>query len=109
LIYEATRVARYLFIEVPLEHTVRLGHDYTADKVGHINFYSPKTIRRLVQTCNLRVLRQETTNPSRATLEYAAGKKKMAQHFVRSAMLKVLPRIAPAISCYHAAMVCEKT
>jgi ubiquinone/menaquinone biosynthesis C-methylase UbiE len=109
LIHEAARVARYVFIEVPLEHTVRLGHDYTANKVGHINFYSPKTIRRLLQTCNLRVLRQETTNPSWATFEYAAGKKGVAQHFVRSAMLKALPRIAPAIFCYHAAMVCEQS
>jgi ubiquinone/menaquinone biosynthesis C-methylase UbiE len=109
LIYEAARVARYLFIEVPLEHTVRLRHDYTANKVGHINFYSPKTIRRLLQTCNLRVLRQDITNPSRATCEYAIGKKGVAQHFVRSAMLKALPRIAPAIFCYHAAMVCEKS
>jgi len=109
LTYEAARVARYLFIEVPLEHTVRLGHDYTADKVGHINFYSPKTIRRLAQTCNLRVLRQETTNSSRAVCGYFTGKKGVAQHFVRSVMLKAFPRIAPAIFCYHAAMVCEQS
>jgi len=109
LIYEAARISKHLFIEVPLEHTVRLGDDFVANKVGHINFYTPKTIRRLVQTCQLRVLRQVTTNPARATFEYASGKKGVVQHFVRNAALRLLPRVAPGVFCYHAALVCEQS
>ena len=33
-IYEAKRVAKYLFVEVPLEDTFRLPRDYKANKVG---------------------------------------------------------------------------
>ena len=58
LLYEARRVARYFFVEVPLEDTIRLQKDFSFEQVGHINFYSPKTIRRLAQTCNMKVLNQ---------------------------------------------------
>ena len=56
LIYEISRVADYVFIEVPMENTMRLGSDYLADPVGHINFYDRKTIRRFLQTCELEIL-----------------------------------------------------
>lgn len=65
LLYEAQRIARYVFVEVPLEDTVRLPRDFLFDKVGHINFYSPKTFRRLIQTL-LKISRQtvlEETKP----------------------------------------------
>ena len=84
LLYEAARVARYIFIEVPLEDTVRLKADFVFDKVGHINPYSPKTIRRLTQTCNLEVLRQIVTNPSKAVYTYRKGKKGLLLHQGRS-------------------------
>lgn len=59
LLYEAKRVGRYVFVEVPLAHTLRLPQDFVPSKVGHINFYGPKTIRRLVQTCGLTVLKHK--------------------------------------------------
>ena len=37
LLYEASRVAKYVFVEVPLEDTIRLPRDFVFDKVGHIN------------------------------------------------------------------------
>src|SRR5262249_54537236 len=46
LLYEAARVAKYVFVEVPLEDTRRLPNDYVPNPVGHINFYSSRTIRR---------------------------------------------------------------
>lgn len=57
LLYEASRVDAYVFVEVPLEDTVRLPRDFIIDKVGHINFFRPKTIRRLVESCDLHVRR----------------------------------------------------
>ncbi len=70
LLYEASRVARFVFIEVPLEDTLSLPDNFVFDSVGHINFYSPITFRRLVQTCDLEVLNQLVTNKSRRLYQY---------------------------------------
>lgn len=108
LLYEASRVAKYVFIEVPLEDTIRLPHDFVFDKVGHINFYSPKTIRRLVQSCNLRVLSQIATNPSKGTYTFQKGYKGLINYYIKQALLTVLPTVATELFTYHGALVCEK-
>jgi len=74
LLYEARRVAKYVFVEVPLDDTIRLPRDFIFDRVGHLNSYSPKTIRRLLQTCNLEVLDQQITNSSKASYKFLKGK-----------------------------------
>jgi len=107
LLYEAARVARYVFIEVPLEDTVRLKADFVFDKVGHINPYSPKTIRRLTQTCNLEVLRQTVTNPSKAVYTYRQGKKGLINYYIKEGLLKVLPGLATSILTYHSSLLCQ--
>ena len=108
LLYEASRVAKYLFIEVPLEDTVRMPRDFVFDSVGHINFYSPRTIRRLVQSCNLRVIDQVTTNPSKGTHTYQKGRKGLINYYVKQVLLRVLPNVATEVFTYHGALVCEK-
>src|SRR5579883_3047211 len=55
LLSEAARVARYVYVEVPLEHNRRLPQNFVWDSVGHINFYTAQTIRLLVQSCGLEV------------------------------------------------------
>ncbi|MBI5944014.1 MAG: class I SAM-dependent methyltransferase [Chloroflexi bacterium] len=107
LIYEAARVARYVFIEVPLEDTSRLKADFVFDKVGHINFYSPITIRRLIQTCNLEVLKQTVTNPSKAVHKYRLGKKGILNFYIKEFLLKILPRMATRTFTYHSSLVCR--
>lgn len=108
LLYEASRVAKHVFIEVPLEDTIRLPRDFTFDRVGHINFYSNKTIRRLVQSCNLRVLRQITTNPSKETYAYQNGIMGLRNYYIKKALLKVLPNVGTGIFVYHSSIVCKK-
>jgi len=108
LLYEASRVARYVFVEVPLEDTRRLPNDYVADAVGHINFYSPKTIRRLLQSSSLRVLQQVTRNPSKATYLYKKGTKGVLGYCVKNVLISVFPRLAPTFFVYHGVLVCEK-
>lgn len=108
LLYEASRVAKYIFIEVPLEDTIRLPRDFTFDKVGHINFYSPKTIRRLVQSCNLCVLHQITINPTKETYKYQKGNKGLINYYIKQVLLKASPRVAAGLFTYHGALVCEK-
>ena len=107
LLYEASRVARYIFVEVPLEHTLRLSRDYTYNDVGHINFYTAKTIRRLVQTCDLDVLDQIVTDTSREMVEHLHGRKGTLRHVLRRVALRVGPALAQRLFVYHSALVCR--
>ena len=107
LLYEAKRVAKYVFVEVPLEDTLRLSRDFVFDTVGHINFYSPKTIRRLIQTCNLRVLAQELSNPSKAVYTFRKGRKGLVNYYVKANLLRFLPSLATKIFTYHSAIIAE--
>lgn len=108
LLYEATRVARYVFVEVPLEDTFRLSNEFVFDTVGHINFYSPKTIRRLLQSSNLRVLRQITTNPPRAAYTFKRGYRGLLPYYVKQALLMISPVLATKIFTYHGAVICQR-
>jgi len=108
LLYEAARVAKYIFVEVPLEDTVRLKQDFVLDSVGHINYYSPKTIRRLLQSCNLRVLQQVTLNPRKETYAFRSGFKGLLHYRFKQTLIKTMPRLAPRLLCYNGALVCEK-
>lgn len=109
MLREAARVANYVFIEVPLEDNFRLKKDFAFDKVGHINFYSQKTIRRLVQTCDLEVLSQVVTNPSYRVYEYQFGKKKgVIIYFLIKSTLRIIPRVATRLLPYHCSLICRK-
>jgi ubiquinone/menaquinone biosynthesis C-methylase UbiE len=108
LLYEAARVARYVFVEVPVEDNVRLPMDYVFDSVGHINAYSPKSIRRQIQSCNLKVLRQITTSPAKNTYTFKKGIKGLVNFYVKEAFLKIWPRLATKIFTYHTALLCTR-
>ncbi len=105
LLYEAARVARYVFVEVPLEDNFRLKKDFVPDKVGHINFYSPITIRRLIQTCDMEVLKQTVTNPSKAVHKYRVGRKGVINYYIKEYLLKFLPGVATKFFNYHSSLV----
>lgn len=107
LLYEAKRIAKYVFIEVPLEDTVRLSQDFLFDEVGHINFYSPKTISRLIQTCNLKVLSQQTTNPSKDVYTFQKNKKGLVNFYIKEYLLKLFPLLATKIFTYNLSIICE--
>lgn len=105
LLMEAARVARYVFVEVPTEDISRRAADYVADSVGHINFFSPRTIRWLVQSCGLRVLRQVTTNPSKAVYVYQTGRRGWLQYHTKEVLLRWAPALATRHFCYHEALL----
>ncbi len=107
LLYEAARVAKYIFIEVPLEDTMRLGRDFVPDGVGHINFYSATTVRRLAQTRNLEVLDQIVTTPSKAVHTYRKGRRGSINYFIKRCGLRLLPGVATAVCVYHSSLVCR--
>jgi len=108
LLYEASRVADYLFIEVPLEDTIRLEADFVFNPVGHINFYSWKTIRRLLQTCELRVIDQVITNPSQAMYRHQSGRKGILKHAIKEVLLRTAERLASSLFTYHCSLLCAR-
>ena len=106
LIYEAARVARNVFIEVPLEDNLKLSQDFVFDRVGHINFYNVKTIRRLVQSCGMRILGAHLSHSSRQSYAYRKGKWRGAlSHLVKEASLRAWPRLAANLFTYHYSIV----
>lgn len=109
LLYEAARIAKYVFVEVPTEDMSRRSRDYVPDAVGHINFFSPRSIRWLLQSSGLTVLRQQTTNPSKATYVHGGGRKGALQFYVKEAMLRVAPGLATRHFCYHEALLATRT
>jgi ubiquinone/menaquinone biosynthesis C-methylase UbiE len=109
LLYEASRVARYVFVEVPLLDVSRFPNDFVLDHVGHINFYSPRTFRWLVQTCGLRVMSQMTTNPSRDTYSFQSGRRGVINYYVKQVLLGAVPSFATAHFSYHCSLLCERS
>src|SRR5260370_23283499 len=74
LIEEAARAARKVFVEVPLEDNLRLPEDFVFDRVGHINFYNVKTIRRLVQSCGMEILGAQLSHGLLSGYVYRKGR-----------------------------------
>jgi ubiquinone/menaquinone biosynthesis C-methylase UbiE len=108
LLYAAARVARYLFVEVPLEDTLRLPMDFVFDAVGHINAYSPTTIRRLLQSCRLRILKQITTSAAKGVHSYKSGRRGLINYYIKSSLLRASPGLATRLFTYHGALLCER-
>jgi SAM-dependent methyltransferase len=105
LINEAARVARYVYIEVPLEHNRGLGQDFVWDSVGHINFYTAQTIRLLVQSCGHEVLDQRQTHPAKAAYRYRLGRKGGVVHLLKDLTLRTMPSVAQRLWTYHSSLV----
>lgn len=109
LLYEARRIAPLLIVEVPLEHHVRQPRDFVFDDLGHINAYTAKSIRRLVQSCRFRVLLQETTNVDLATRTFFdAGIKAKTAWRVKEGVLRTVPALGRALFTYHETLLAER-
>lgn len=108
LLYEAARVGKRLLVEIPLEDNVRLPDDFVFDRVGHINVYSRKAIRRLLQSCHLRVRGETIANHSKAIYLFQKGPRGLVNYSIKKFLLRFFPRLATALYVYHAAFLCEK-
>jgi SAM-dependent methyltransferase len=108
LLYEASRVAKFIFLEVPLEDTVRLNREFVFNSVGHINFYSWKAIRHLVQSCGLKILTQTVTNPSLPVYRYCSGRAGILKFGIKELLQRISPVLACRLLTYHCSIVCEK-
>jgi hypothetical protein len=107
LIHDVARVAKHVFVEVPLEDTLRLRGNFVFDRVGHINYYSPVTIRRLLQSCGLTVLDERVTNSPKATYVYAKGRAGLFDYYLKEALRSLSPGLSSRLFVYHGALLCR--
>jgi SAM-dependent methyltransferase len=108
LLYEAGRVGDYVFVEVPLEDHCRLRKNYVYNKTGHINVYSPKTIRWLMQTSGFEVLKQVVTIPCYAVFRHTLGERALLIYPPLKAAVQLFPSLATQFFTYHCALLCKK-
>ena len=100
-------MARHVFVEVPLEHNLRLPRDFETDELGHINAYTAATIRRLLQSSDLEVLSQVVTNRSLATYAFHGDRLARVKFGIKELALRVLPALAMSLWTYHGALLCR--
>ena len=114
LISEISRVAKYVYIEVPLEDNIRLKRGYVNAPVGHINYYNERTLYMLLVSCGLVVTDEKVTNPSLDVHLFNAGNivRKMlggAQWVIKNVFLKLFKSLGMQLFTYHmSVLVCAK-
>lgn len=107
LLYEAGRVARHVFIEVPLEENTRAPAHWRDDGVGHINHYSHRTIRKLAQTSGFTVEAERFASTGYAVLRYKYGWRAVLKYGPKDALLRLFPRWALDRYTYVGALLCR--
>lgn len=110
LLREAARVARHVFVEVPLELNPRTLCNYSWTKVGHTNFYNPLLIRHLVQSTGMRVLAERVTCPSLEVISFRRpGVAGILHYTVKAAPIKVVPDLAYRMLTYHGCLIASSS
>ncbi len=111
LLHETRRIAKKVYVEVPLEVVPmkrNLRGDWKMDTTGHINYYSQDMIRRLMQTSGWRVLKERVTITSPATYEFMKGKRGLLEYRLKKMLLGLAPGLAQTVFTYHGAVLCER-
>lgn len=106
-LYEVKRVAKYIFIEVPLEDTLRLPANYVPSRVGHINFYNYMTIRHLLQSSGLEVIDQRLYDTPLDVHMFTGKVKGIAKFAIRRCVNSVSVRLSARIFTYHCGLLCR--
>lgn len=108
-LHEMSRTCDYLYIEVPLELTLKLNRNIALGaQFGHINFYNPTIFQNLLRTCNLEILSFKVFSASLEYEQLLSGTFKGAiKHYIRSIALKFFPRVAPKFITYMGGAYCR--
>ncbi|HOE65861.1 MAG TPA: class I SAM-dependent methyltransferase [Candidatus Hydrogenedentes bacterium] len=122
LLYEAGRVARHVFIEVPLEDNLQwhlLVEKHLASEqgghaagdpgktLGHLEFFSRRSLRRLAITSGLDVVKQVVTNFPYPVYKHIHGKTALAIYPAKALTLRLAPWLARRLWTYNCAMLCK--
>lgn len=111
LLREAMRVARHIYVEVPLEYNKgnsRLPQDFVLDATGHINFYDPVLIRLLLQSTGLRVLRMEIRHFTQKAYTRTGNWKGKIKYWIKELALRFNRNFATKRFTYHCAILCTR-
>ncbi|CAK06302.1 MULTISPECIES: class I SAM-dependent methyltransferase [Rhizobium] len=108
-LYEARRVSRKLYIEVPLELTRNLDKSIReSGPYGHINFYTPGSFENLLKTCGFKVERLMVFPHDIEYEQHLAGKAKgWLKYQIRQNFLKLAPKTAARNMVYMAGALCS--
>lgn len=110
LLREAARIAKYVFVEVPLELHARTPHNFHWSDVGHINLFNMTILRYLVQSIGLRILAERVTCPRRAIFTFQhPGLAGNLRWGMKSLLLKLSRSIACHIMTYHGCLLAKQT
>ena len=109
-IEEISRVCELIYIEVPLELTLRVDKAIRESGVyGHINFYNASTFINLLNSSGLEVIDFKVFANSKEYEVHLGGKVKGAiKHGLRSGLLKLAPSVAGLAMSYLGAAVCRR-
>lgn len=111
LLHEIRRVARRVYVEVPLEACSlkrNLRGDWVMDSTGHINYFNLHTLRRMMQTAGWRVLREGVSVQNKEPYVFMSGTKGLAQWAIKRAMMVVSPVLSQSLFVFHAGILCER-
>jgi Methyltransferase domain len=106
---EIRRISRFAYIEVPLEHVLRIQRSIdSGKKYGHINFYTRETLNSLLDSSGFKVLGCEVVPSSLAYEQQISGKVRgLLKNVVRTAALAAAPMIASRLFVYNAYAYCD--
>lgn len=110
LIAEAARIGRAVFVEVPLEHHWRSPRNWRWQSLGHINFYTPNTLRWLVESAiapeRLNVIAEQVTSVDLDALTFQNGRVGgWLRWSVKRALLAIVPWLAVRLFTYHGSVL----
>lgn len=105
ILREASRVAEWVVVEVPLEHNVRHAGDFVWTETGHVNFYDLSLIRQLLQSCRLEVVEERVTTPSLVWAQRTGRHGTVLKWHVKNLALRLAPPVARGVLTYHATLL----
>lgn len=108
-LYEAKRVSRKLYIEVPLELTSDLDRSIRmSGPYGHINFYTPGSFENLLKTSGLNIEKMTIFAHDLEYEQYLSGRAKgWLKYQIRQNLLRFVPKMAVRNIVYMAGALCS--
>lgn len=107
---EIARVCETVYVEVPLELTLNVERSIRmAAPYGHLNFYTPATLRNELETAGLEVIALKVWANSLEYETHVSGPLKgKINNAIRTTALKLLPKHAPFLMTYIGGALARK-
>ncbi|MBI5094051.1 MAG: class I SAM-dependent methyltransferase [Candidatus Hydrogenedentes bacterium] len=106
LLREASRVARLVFVEIPLEDNALAKLGIIPYGTGHLVYYSRKTLRALLARSDLTILGQTTVNSTYRQYLHLYGRKGSVVFLAKQLALLVVPPLATRLMTFNCATLC---